>query len=111
MKWRIYYGDGSTWNGSPWDAPTTGVQLIVRTDQFNGRYLLAQKDYYYYDPEADDWYGSDRGGFYAYLMRPGPKRVAFGEWVPTEVYQSCVERALADPDFPPKTAIDPGEGF
>lgn len=112
VRWRIFYADGSTYSnldGSPWDASGYGVLGILRFDADNGRYILTQFDYYYYEPKLDDWFGTKEGGMWAYLGRPGPCRVLQGQWVDDLTYDNCVKRMLVDPDFPPKSARREGE--
>jgi hypothetical protein len=114
MLWRIFYTDGSTYSntdGSPYDAPPDGVQVIVKSDKDNGRFLVAQRDYYWFDHRRQQWFGGDIGGFWQHLRKPGPAKVLFGEFVTNEEYQACVSAALADPDFQPKSARHPEEAF
>lgn len=103
---RIYYADGSTYDGDPFVAPPDGVICIVKLDQDNGRFLVAQRDYYWFDGE---WFGGDLFGLFDHLRQPGPRKVVFGRFVTNRVYQKVIGKALADPDFPPKSARHPEE--
>ena len=112
MRWKIWYGDGSTFSdidGSPYDAPRLDVQVIVGPDRMTGRYVVSDKDAYWWVPEEQRWRGGDRKGEWIYMLRLGPRVVLYGEQVSDEAYNSCIVAALHDPDFPPKTAIGRGE--
>lgn len=101
VDWRIYYGDGSTFDssqGSPLHAPALNVQCIVQPDPDVGRHVVSKFAYYWWDGE---WYGGDLFGLHDYLMRPGPKTVKFGRTVSNAEYRAVVRRAAADPDFTP----------
>jgi hypothetical protein len=104
MKWRVYYGDGSTFSnedGDPSEAPALNVQIIiVRDDDPHsqlGRYAVHKFDFYWWDDP--DWFGGELFGLFDYLSRPGHKRVLFGRTVGNADFQAIVDRALADPDF------------
>jgi hypothetical protein len=112
--WRIFYTDGSTYSsldGSPYDAPPDGVQVIVKADADNGRFLVAQRDYYWFDHQRQEWFGGDIGGFWQHLRKPGPSKVLFGEFVTNAEYNRCITAALSDPAFNPKSARHPEEVF
>lgn len=112
MKWRIYYGDGSTYSnkdGKPFDAPPDNVQAIVFADRDHGRIINAMRDFYWW--MGDEWYGGDLFGLFDHLRQPGPRKVLFARSIPNEQYQEIIKTALADPDFPPKSANAPGERF
>lgn len=111
LAWRIYYGDGSTYVGDPFLAPARNVQVIVARDPDVGRFLHLGYDFYWWDDAFTTWFGGDINGLWDNLDRPGPKRVLFGRVVPPRDHQSCVLRALNDPDFPEKSARDPKERF
>lgn len=93
--WRIYYGDGSTYDGDPYFAPALDVQVIVENDP---RILVHGWHHYWY--EKDQWYGGDLFGLWDYLTRPGPKKVIFGRTIETEDFRQLLESADNDPDFP-----------
>lgn len=109
MKWRIYYGDGSTYDGDPFLAPPDNVQCVVIADPDHGRILRAMKDFYWWI--GDEWYGGDLFGLFDYLRQPGPKKVIFARSLSDRQYQATIKAALADPDFLPKSAMAPGERF
>lgn len=107
IKWRIYYTDGTTFSnkdGNPYDAPKEGVQVILKTEPDVGRFMIAMKDYYWFDHQRQEWFGGDMAGFYQHLRQPGPSCVTFGTFVTHREYEECVKAALCDPDFPPKSA-------
>ena len=112
MKWRIYYGDGSTYSnedGPPENAPGVGVQVIVRRDRDHGRHTIAggnqgrRDDFFWWDATTGQWFNGDHYGFTLYLMRPGWRKVIFGESIGNEAFLEVKKRAAADPDFPRQT--------
>lgn len=114
-QWRIFYADGSTYSdldGPPFDAPATGVQVIAKTDANVGRILLSCCDYYWWDNKRGTWFSGDVAGFFQHLMMErGPKAVLFGQYISNQEFHNCVVRALADPDFPTKSARHSSDGY
>lgn len=109
VNWRIYYGDGSTYDdedGPIPDAPKRNVQAIAVVDEATGFLVLEGHDYYWYE---DQWIGGDKFGLFDYLARPGKKVVFFGRSIPTERYQEIVDRARRADDLPAKSAKSPKE--
>jgi hypothetical protein len=103
--WRIYYSNGTTFDntqGSPADAPPTGVICIKQNNRMHGNVVTAFKDFYWWN--HDEWWGSDQAGFWQYMFVPGNKVVKFGVSVPSEVFHEIMKVAIADKDFPPKSA-------
>ncbi len=75
MRFRIYYGDGSTYSGDPYLAPQTGVQAVA---QENRDVPMSGKDAYYWKPETG-WHSCDTLGMWDYLFSyRGPKAILFG---------------------------------
>ena len=110
MRWRIYYGDGSTYgDGDAFAAPSQNVQLIANSDPDHGWYLCRATDYYWYLPEEDRWYCGDIFGLFDYLLQPGPRKVLFGRSIPSKEFNALVERAHNDPEIPQKTGWQPYE--
>lgn len=110
-RWRIYYGDGSTYSdtdGTPYDAPTRNVQAIISADDAVGWHMHNSEDYYWWHTEMG-WVSGDHFGFYDYLLEPGPKRVLFGRSISREEYNAIIERAHQDPYLPHKSAYLPNE--
>ena len=98
IKWRIYYDDGATFtdlDGSHFDAPATGVQIIAsKADTEKGFILSKGKTGYYW---KDGWNPCDEFGVYDYLMfHKGPKAVLFGRTIRNEDYFNIVKRATRD---------------
>ena len=112
-EWRVYYSGGTSFSsgeGAPWDAPATGVQAIVNIDNMVGRVILSSCDYYWFDNVAMSWFCGDIAGLHQYLMlSKGPKSVLFGQYVSNEEFHRCYGAALADADFPAKSARHPSE--
>lgn len=112
LNWKIFYGGQVTYSdadGSPYDAPRLNVQAIVGPDRNTGRYMVSDKDAYWWIPEEQRWRGGDRHGEWIYMLRLGPRVVLYGEQIDEDEYNSCISAALNDPDFPPKTARGRGE--
>jgi hypothetical protein len=115
MRWRVYYGDGSTFSdedGTIEMTPALNVQAIVQSDpdpHGTGRHVIhggGQRpnrvpiDYYWWDPGRGMWVGGDLFGLWDYLTRPGWRKVLFGRTIPDQDYQAIIVRAGDDPDFP-----------
>ena len=105
----IYYGDGTEWNGDPWDAPPENVQAIAWDDKDKSRYnigrvVLKEWDIYIYSDRIG-WHGANK---YADLMRHLKKRpcvvrsVLEGEWTNKENFREIIKRAEVG-----KSAEDP----
>jgi hypothetical protein len=112
MRWRIYYGDGTTYDdsqGPAWDAPARNVQAIVVSDPDHGWYILRADDFYWYLADEDRWYSGDRFGMYDYLLDPGAKRILFGRSIPNAEYARILDRAMGDKLLPEKTGWRPDE--
>ncbi len=78
--WRIYYDDGTTFDGSPEEAPGWGVVVIP---QYGG-----------------PWWGHDLAGLLDCLARPGPNIVIHGRTVASSRWPEMMAQANHDPDFP-----------
>lgn len=101
--YRVFYDDGSTYDGAVELAPCEGVIIVVQDDPDVGRELLHIKDFYYW--EHGRWWGADRWGMEDYLRRPGWKKVLAGRNTSYANYSALYDRANHDPDFPPKSAF------
>lgn len=96
-KWRIYYGDGSTFSnleGTPEDAPCVNVMCAAYYDEDNRRRLAHSADYYFY--EGGRWYGVDLFGLWDYLSQPGLKLVKFGRMIGDAQYRAVMSKAMND---------------
>ncbi len=117
IPFRIYYGDGTTFEGRPEDAPTRNVQAVVYEDEDKGlgdcgRVILESWDIYIYSDPIGGWHGTNK--YVDLLMHlergcgPGGVRaVILGLWIPREEYKQIIHRAKTDPGFPPKSAVKP----
>lgn len=92
LKWRIYYGDGTTYDnfdGPPEESPAGGVQAIVCLPGY--------------------WYCGDEVGYFQHMLEPGWKIIRFGSLISNEDYARIKQQALADPDFPHCPPFKPEE--
>lgn len=111
LNWRIYYGDGTTFDdsmGSPFEAPSINVQVIVGYDRDNGRQMLHFWDWYYYrNDDIGEWWGADIHGLLDQLLHDKKGEIIAvkqGRTLGNNAYQEIVKRAQADPDFLPQSA-------
>jgi len=105
MDWKIYYEDGTTFSdsdGKPEEAPARGVQIIMQAEPHLGREILRATDFYI--RKNEQWFAVDHFGLFDYLSNPGLKTVKFGRYIPNDEYARVLADAVADPDFPPKSA-------
>lgn len=109
MRWKIFYGDGSTYSGPPENAPGVNLQVVVLEDKDHGRRLISggnfglRDDYYWWDAALESWWCGDIFGLIDYLQQPGWKKVVFGRSIGNDAFAAIYKRAKEDPDFPPKT--------
>lgn len=107
-KWRIYYSDESTFDwtmGTPEQAPSFGIICIVQPSETAGRTIVSGYDWYYWCPDIEEWWQSDIHGLTDRLCHNLPTTaVKQGRSAPDPVYTRIIERAILDPDFPPKNA-------
>ncbi len=104
MDWKIYYGDGSTFSsdqGSPQDAPSWNIEIILEATHKEGVIRLSGKDYYWFDPDLDQWSAGDFMGMMDYVLRDSTVKVARS--MKTCDFEQLFMRAVADPDFPTKS--------
>lgn len=80
MSFRVYYDDGTTYQGPPEDAPGWGVVVIAQY--------------------GDGWWGHDLAGLLDCLARPGPNIVLHGRTVSSTRWPELMDAADQDPDFP-----------
>jgi hypothetical protein len=97
-RWRIYYGDGSTYGGASaeeaFNAPAVNVQVIYVRWEGEGKQegLVTSKDTYLW--REGRWWGSNEAGMYDYLMlEPGPLKVLFGRTIHDDAYREAKRRA------------------
>lgn len=103
-NWKVYYTDGSTFSdldGSPFEAPKTGVQVLNIRDGRKGRRTLKLVDYYVFSPNLDRWV--DCVDSAAAMMRAAQEPwivILFGEYIKEEDFEKVLIQAHSDPDFP-----------
>lgn len=111
LRWRVYYGDGAALSDEDCSLealPGENVIVVVQSDDVpgdvyaTGRQLTYDRDFYWW--EGDRWVGGDLYGLFDYLRRPGWRKVLAGRTVIRDKYKKALARAVADPDFPPRTA-------
>lgn len=94
-RWRIHYGDGTTWEDDPRAAPPLNVQCIVQADDDPqnslGRVLMAGFDFYWWEGQ---WFGSDLFGLFDYLERCAHAKVLFGRSIGSAHYRQITNEAL-----------------
>ncbi len=99
MKWRIYYGDGSTFSdrdGPPERAPVVDVQCVVHeANNARGFVVRHNKDAWIW--MADHWRPVDWPGLYDHLyFAPNPKTIIFGRTVRDDDFWHIVGRATRE---------------
>ena len=92
--WRIYYDNGefSSEDGSPRDAPRTGVVAIIQSDEWVGYQIVHAQDYYYYEPGIGGWFCSDLIGAHDHLVRCREPLVLFGRMIDAKEYRALLDR-------------------
>lgn len=83
VEWRIYYADGSTFDsrqGDPKDAPGYGVICIVFYEALGKRIIAHLKDWYYWLPDVNEWWGSDIFGLLDQMTLQGLAFMERGFW-------------------------------
>lgn len=100
MKFRIYYGDGSTYEGDPFLAPSDNVQVIAQEDVSSVKGwilmhgLLTREGFYCWRADGYGWDMHETAGFWDYLYHyRGPKHVIFGRTIPTAAFHDIIARA------------------
>lgn len=113
INWRIYYEDGSTFtnlDGAPEDAPAFGMLMVVQTDPDVGRMIMHAWDWFFWREDDQQWWGADIYGLLDQMLHNKPlKALKQGRNTQTSNYQAILQRAIDDPDFPPKSAVKRGE--
>ena len=112
MRWKVYYGDGSTFSsdqGSPLSAPTHNVQIILEATEKEGVIRLSGKDYYWFDQDLDQWCAGDFMGMVDYAMRCSTVKQARS--MTTADFDALFQVCVDDPDFKKKSMRNlPREG-
>lgn len=100
LKFKIYYGNGTTYSGNLLRhaafAPQLNVQVIaLESDNEQGYILIHGKDAYVYKDDGG-WYGVNDMGFWDYMYNyKGYKVAVFGRTTArTKEFHDCVKRAM-----------------
>lgn len=106
---KIYYDDGSTFEGDPAIAPTRGVQVIVMRDRDHVWKTVAGSHYYVWANRGDgyEWFGVDQAGFYDYLFNPGWKMILLGRTISNDRFAEIFRNATEERGI--KTGFNVGE--
>ena len=96
MNWRVYYDDGSTFEGLPHDAPAFGV-LGIRQAPPGDRQLIT-RDFYLYREDYGCWIEVDRDGLVDHFTTAARHITAclVGRTVPPEVWKAAMRRMADD---------------
>jgi len=95
VSFRIYYGDGPIYEGDPFYAPATGVQVIATEKPLGGWWIAKQKEAWYWKDER--WNACDTAGMYDYLMSHlGPQKIIFGRSIRDDKFWEIVAEAERD---------------
>jgi hypothetical protein len=113
MKWRIYYGDGSTFSsvdGGPSDAPPDNVVCIAYADDPKrpdsiGRAVVNTWDWYIYRKDVNEWWGVDLQGLVDQMKHcfDDVGAVVQGRCVPNDDYNRIVSTAKTDEGLPKRS--------
>ena len=95
MRFRIYYGDGTTYSGDPFLAPSSGVQAVA-VEEGDGFVIRAGKDHYCWK-EDNGWIGTDGPGREDYLtFNEGPCKALNGRTIRNDAYFAVVTRVTKE---------------
>lgn len=97
--WVVYYEDGSRFTdqqGSPWNAPRLGVQLIAQQDDRVGYRYISGCDFYTYELNRGGWHTTEQWGLYDHLMRAYIPCVLFGRNMSDEAFAALHARCKAE---------------
>jgi len=93
MWWRIYYEREvfTSEDGSPFDAPRVGVQVIVQ--EKDGDYTLIHgRDHFYWEEDRGGWMTTEIFGAIDHLMRAKRQCLLFGRQLSDEDWRKVHER-------------------
>ncbi len=91
---RIYYDDGSIYEGDPFKAPGLGILCIL--DSHDQLHIDENADYYIWMWREDGWTAVNYFGLFDYLQAPGPKKVLFGRLVNNKHFEEIHLRAYRE---------------
>lgn len=96
VDWIIYYDDGSSFSsddGETWDAPRTGVEVVVqRNEQTGYDFLCTIGDYFVYDKDRGGWRITDFWGTLDHCVSCRNPLVLFGRNMSDEEFQKLKTR-------------------
>ncbi len=98
FKFRIYYGDGSTYSEDPFFAPPAGVQAVVQacSTKALGYEIMIKRHAFYWKDDCG-WRTCDTAGLWDYLMMyHGPKAVLFGRSIRDEAFWDIAKKATLE---------------
>jgi hypothetical protein len=112
MPWRIYYGDGTVYEGPAKDAPPLDVQAIAQADnrgwsQYStGRMIYHSFDFYLYC--EGQWIGvNSLVDLVDHILHRPIDKVLKGRMITHERWEAIMERAQKDRDLPRKGSQRP----
>jgi len=92
MQFKIFYGDGTTYEGDPFLAPASGVIAVVMEDS-EGYSVRANRDFYCWRPDVG-FFCCDVGGMWDYILtHEGPKAILVGRYIRNESYYEVMSAA------------------
>lgn len=95
----IFYEDGTTFSnqdGTPSEAPPTGVIVVLQTSAQGKNVLFIHKDYYCWEIRDDnEWCFAEVAGFWQYMFTytGKDKAVLFGTWTSDDNFQKIWNEA------------------
>lgn len=101
--WKIFYSDGSTFSsveGSPEEAPSMGFICALGYDESGNRYIMHGWDHYCWDIDSQQWWGMDIVGLFDRLTQNKVFAYKMGRTITKKDFQSLMQAAHIDPDFP-----------
>ena len=114
LKWLVYYDDEthiSSDDTTIENLECSGVVFVVMEDPDSGRQVLIG-DYYVYDNlSGEGWrfYPCDLFGLFDYLIRPGLKKVLFGRWVGSCLWNKLYNASEANDILPQRNSYHVNE--
>lgn len=105
MKWKIYYGDDSTFDdsqGNPWNAPVLNAQIIWQLEPENiliyGNPSAGKSDLGWFTYREDwGWDIHDMPGMIDYLVSyNGPKTILLGRTIPTDQFDFILKKVIEE---------------
>ena len=112
MRWKIFYGDGSTFDntqGDPADSPVFDVQCIVQLDflpkispHYVGRLNITGGDWFWWNGEY--WQTGDLFGLLDAAIHGKCVIARQGRMLPAHIYNEIYKQAVTDSDFQQQSA-------